>query len=175
MNSAAIALAMLLAVNAQTATAKPREPLEIYVVRGEMARLESFRADVGSVWQGGKLLEPLSSGTEHRYWAFPTRTAREARHFIFGSLNHGVQLDFEVYQEQAYYPKERAALNEVVSRCSLAFDPFFIEPDRTLVLEEERAVKSQAAGCVRAELEKTEVRQHMHIRFVTKEKDGERG
>jgi hypothetical protein len=171
---AAWCLAILLAVATHPAGAKPEEPLDIYVVRGETARLERFKSEVASEWRGGKFLEPLSSGTEHRYWAFPTRTAPEARQFIFGSMSHGVQLDFEAYQEQTYFPKERAALNVAVSRCRLASDPFFIEPDRTLVVEEEISTNSRGASCIRAELNKADVRHEMIVRYVTKPKRGER-
>jgi hypothetical protein len=170
-----LAFAILLAIATHPAVAKPKDPLDMYVVRGETASLERFKAELTREWRGGKFLERLSSGTEHRYWAFPTRTAPEARQFIFGSINHGVQLKFEAYDEQAYYPKERAALDAVIPRCSLASDPFFIEPDRTLVVEEESSTTARVAACIRTELDKADVRRGMLIRFVSKQKRGERG
>lgn len=125
------------------------ETLELYVVRGDAAALASFHKEIGKDWAGGEFLEGLSSRTEYRYWAYSTRAARDARTFMFGSINHQLRLGFEPYTQATFYPKERAALDEVRERCKLAPDPFFIEPNRTVVVDPGRQTQ-----CVTAELKK---------------------
>jgi hypothetical protein len=146
--------------------AKPKDPLDIYVVRGDSGQLERFQSEVGKGWHGGKLLDRLSSKTEYRYWAYPTRTAPEARIFMFGSMSFGLQLDFETFQETTYYPAERAALDGIASRCGLKSDPFFIEPDRTLLVDLPNAEK-EVTACITIELNKAKVDTDMPIKFVS--------
>ena len=168
-----LTLAALILVSPLHVGAEPTAKLDIYVVRGGSDALKQFKAEMARGWTGGKFLDHLSSGTEHRYWAYPTRTAPEAREFIFGSLSHGVQLDFEEYQERTYYPKERALLDAIASQCRVKSDSFFIEPDLTLVLANV-AADSTSADCVRSELSMTQIRE-MTIRFAAEKKPGERG
>jgi hypothetical protein len=146
--------------------AKPKDPLDIYVVRGDAGQLERFQSEIGKGWRGGKLLDRLSSKTEYRYWAYPRRTAPEARIFMFGSMNFGLRLGFEAYQETTYYPAERAVLDGIVSRCGLKSDPFFIEPDRILLVESQDP-KKEVTDCITTELTKAKVGNDMPIKFVT--------
>ncbi len=150
------------------------DPLDIFVVRGGTAELERFHAEVGKGWRGGKFLDRLSSKTEFRYWAYPSRSASEARTFIFGSLSFGVRLDVEAYDEATYYPKERALLDGVVSRCRLKSDPFFIEPDRPLIMENGSAQR-EGQDCARSELKKTILGRELPVRSPSVEQQTERG
>jgi hypothetical protein len=150
------------------------EPLEIYVVRGTATALKQFHAEVARDWQGGQFLPSLSSGIEYRYWAYPSRTAPQARVFIFGTMNNGVRLDFEEYQETTYYPRERVLLNSIASRCRLESASLLIEPDRTVVMTAGVTPDSARAACVRRELAKSQM-PDISIRFEAAKKPGERG
>lgn len=146
-----------------SAVAEPATSLGIYVVRGDAAQLKRFHSEIGEGWLGGEFLERLSTNIEYRYWAYPTRAARDARTFMFGSIDHQLRFDIEEYDEATSYPSERALLNEIVSRCRLKSDPFFVEPDRTLV------VKPHAGGdCVTSQLKRTFVDDGMPIEFLSK-------
>jgi hypothetical protein len=155
------------------AAAEPKDSLDIYVVRGEPAQLDRFHSEIGKGWQGGKFLEPLSSKTEYRYWAFSTRTAGQARIFMFGSMNYGLRLGFETYQQATYYPTERTLLDGIVSQCRLKSNPFFIQPDRTVLLDEQKEKESSAADCIRKELNKANI--GMPIKLLGDEGPSERG
>lgn len=155
--------------------AEPAEPLGIYVVRGSAAQLEQFHAEIAKDWKGGEFLGRLSSKTEYRYWAYPTRTAREARTFMFGSMEHGLRFDIEEYEEATYYAKEHALLNEIVSSCQITSDPFEILPNRILRLRADAALRSEQAKCVSAHLKKTDLGSEMTIEPIDVEARSERG
>jgi len=165
----------LLFVATQSTADQPKDSLDIYVVRGDAAELARFQSEVGKDWLGGKFLEPLSSKTEYRYWAFPTRTAPQARTFIFGTMNHGLRLGFETYKEATYYPKERAQLDDIISRCRLKSDPFFIEPDHIMLVKLQTQKGSEASDCIRGELDRSKLEQEMPIKFIGTEDSSERG
>ena len=142
---------------AAPAIAAPEEPHGIYVVRGSADQLEKFHAEIGKAWRGGEFLDRLSSKTEFRYWAYPTRTAREARTFIFGSMQHGLQLDIKEYDEAAHYPKERGLLRQVASRCKIASDTFEILPNGKLRLQTGPELRPKQKQCVSDGLKSTDL------------------
>ena len=155
-----------------SAGAQPKNALDIYVVRGAADQLEQFQAEIGKGWQGGEFLQRLSSRIEYRYWAYPTRSAPQAREFMFGSMDYGLRLDFETYDDAKYYPNERVQLNAIASRCGLKSDPFFIEPDRTLIVND-RDLGTQGSSCVRTELNKGGM--GMPVKYAVPEDASERG
>jgi hypothetical protein len=130
-------MAMLVQVSepAQSAFQRQRQNHTIYTVRGSADQLKRFQSEVVSSWKGGVLLADRSVPSEYHYWAFAQRTAPQAREFIFGSMMSGLQLAMDAYNEEAFFPVERAALNEIVVSCALKTDPFFITPRREIVLE----------------------------------------
>jgi hypothetical protein len=132
-----LGLALVLQVSepVQSAFQRQRQNHTIYMVRGSADQLKRFQSEVASSWKGGVLLADRSGPSEYHYWAFAQRTAPQGREFIFGSMMSGLQLDMETYEEKAFFPTERAALNDIVVSCSLKTDPFFITPRREIMLE----------------------------------------
>ncbi|MFL6729688.1 MAG: hypothetical protein ACJ8D6_11875 [Sphingomicrobium sp.] len=146
--------------------------MDIYVVRGDAGQLERFAADVGKGWQGGEYLERLSSRIEYRYWAYPTRSAPQAREFMFASMNYGLRFEIEDYDDAIYYPNERTRLNAVASRCAITLDTFFIEPNRTLIVSQ-TGLGTKGSNCIRTELNKASM--GMPIKYRSNENPSERG
>ena len=159
-----LALCTLLFETRSTA-AEPSDPLDIYVVRGDAAQLQRFDSEIAKGWLGGKFLGRLSTKSEYRYWAYSSRTASQARVFMFGSMNYGLRLDFEAYQERTYYPAERALLDEIALRCRLKSNALFIEPDRTVLVNPQAADK-EVTDCVTTELKKAKAGADMPLKLL---------
>jgi hypothetical protein len=158
-----------LLISTQVCAAEPEQPFDIYVVRGTAENLKRFQSDVGDGWKGGELLNRLSSEREYRYWAYPTREAREARVFMFGSLNYNLQFDIEPYDQSKAYPLERKLLDGIVARCVSKSDPFLIQPDRTLAVKLAPGEKFEIAECILTEVNKTDFGDEMPIGFLGNE------
>jgi hypothetical protein len=167
-----IAFLAAAAFGASSALSQPSEPLGLYVVRGSAAQLERFNAKMKD-WKGGEFLERLSSKTEYRYWAYPMRTAGEARIFMFGAMAHGLRFDIEEFDETVFYPKERASLDEFVATCRVK-DPFRIQPNRTLLIAAEPGTSFEDVDCILGELKKAHFENVMPIYFVGNEVRDER-
>ena len=127
----------------------------IYIVRGTADQLSRFQNDVGSRWAGGKLLTKDDAKGLYRYWAYPNRTAPQAREFMFGALMSGLMLDMIAYDERLPFRAERSALDEVAIGCGLTRDPFFITPDGELQVGFGPAEKPAAVTCVKEKLGRT--------------------
>jgi hypothetical protein len=90
----AIASALLVFAGEPASTLqRERHEDTIYIVRGTADQLSRFQNDVGSRWEGGKLLTKDDAQGVYRYWAYPNRTAPQAREFMFGALMSGLMLD----------------------------------------------------------------------------------
>jgi hypothetical protein len=149
--------------------AQSEETFDIYVIRGSTENLKRFHAEVGQDWTGGTFLRRLSTSKEYRYWAYPTREAREARVFIFGLMNSGLEFDIEPYNQWAAYPSERKLLDEIILRCGTKSDPFLIQPDRTLAVRLAPRETFEIAECVLNEANKAEFGEKMPIGFLGNE------
>lgn len=157
------------AARVNAAPTQSEEAFDIYVIRGSAENLKRFQSEVGQVWTGGTFLRRLSTNREYRYWAYPTRQAREARLFIFGLMNSGLQLDIEPYNQWAAYPSERKLLDEIVARCRTKSDPFLIQPDRTLIVRLAPQDKFEIAECILTEANKADFGEKMPIGFLGNE------
>ena len=153
---------------------EPVDPLEIYVLKGDAARLNRFQSEIGKGWSGGEFLARLSTKTEYRYWAYPTREAREARTFMFGSMTYGLALEFEPYDEAKAYPSERAVLDGITSQCGARPNPFSIKPNRTLQIKLQAGEKFEVADCIMTKVDAAKFGEALPIGFVGNEAIGEK-
>ena len=142
----ALALVLASAVQAQTLQ-RERHDHTIYIVAGSADQLDRFHEDVGSRWQGGRLLEKDSGRGVAHYWAFSERTAPQAREFIFGSMLSGLKLDMKAYDEKQSFPTERSELDSIAIGCGFESDPFFITPLRELQIRRVADVTQDKAEC----------------------------
>lgn len=158
---------------ANTDLTQSGETFDIYLIRGTTENLKRFQSEVGQGWTGGTFLRRLSTNREYRYWAYPTREAREARVFIFGLLNSGLQFEIEPYNQWAVYPSERKLLDDIVARCGTKSDPFLIMPDRTLAVRLAPREKFEIAECILTEANKADFGEKMPIGFLGNEAPSE--
>jgi len=127
----------------------------IYLVHGTGDQLSRFQADVGSHWEGGRLLSKDDPQGLYRYWAYPDRSAPQAREFMFGAMTSGLFLDIISYDERLSFRAARSALDEIAAACGFARDPFFITPVGELRVSFDAKEPSRAVNCATNKLKRT--------------------
>ena len=149
------ALALLLLTGEPTSTLqRQRHDDTIYIVRGTAAQLTRFQADMASNWKGGRLLTKDDAQGLYRYWAYPGRTASQAREFMFGAMQSGLFLDIVAYDERLPFRGERTALDQIAVGCGLTHDPFFITPVGELEINFDIAEQPKAVTCATQKLKR---------------------
>ena len=152
----ATASALLYVVGDQTPTLqRERHDDTIYIVRGTADQLSRFETEIGSQWKGGRLLTKDEAQGIYRYWAYPSRTAPQAREFMFGALMSGLNLDMIEYDERLPFRSERTSLDDIANSCGLTRDPFFITPVGELQVSFDPAEKKEAVACAQDKLHRT--------------------
>jgi len=148
-------LLALLFLAAEPAASLQRQPHDdtIYLVRGTADQLSRFQNEIGLRWQGGKLVGKDEAQGVYRYWAYPDRTAPQAREFMFGAMRLGLFLDILAYDERLQFRGERATLDEIATGCGLTHDPFFITPSGELEVSFDAAEAPRAVSCATQKLE----------------------
>ncbi|MFL6760638.1 hypothetical protein [Sphingomonas sp.] len=151
----AIASALLLLSGEPTSTLqRQRHDDTIYIVRGTVDQLTRFQTDIASHWDGGRLLTKDDAEGLYRYWAYPDRTAPQAREFMFGAMRSGLFLDIIAYDERLPFRGERSALDAIATGCGLIHDPFFITPMGELKVSFDTAEPPQAVSCATKKLKR---------------------
>jgi hypothetical protein len=152
----AAAFALIFATGA-SATELQRQSHDdtIYIVRGSIEKLTQFQNRIGSHWRGGRLLTEDKADGLYRYWAYPDRTAGQAREFMFSALMSGLFLDIVPYDERLPFRVERSALDDIAISCGLAHDPFFITPVGELKVSFANTEPPQAVTCARQKLKRS--------------------
>ena len=155
MNSVLAIIALTLAGQPTTMLQRQHHDDTIYTVRGTAEQLAHFQADVGSSWKGGTLL--TKDDGLYRYWAFPDRTAPQAREFMFAAMRSGLFLDIIAYDERISFRAERTSLDQLAVSCGFASDPFFITPAGELKITFD-AADAGAIRCANDKLHASELR-----------------
>jgi hypothetical protein len=119
----------------------------IYVVRGGADQLVRFENDVGLGWKGGRLLKK-ENGTYY-YWAYPDRTAPQARELMFGAMASGLTLDVQDYDQNSWFPAARTTLDNIAISCGFRKDPFFVTPAGDLQVVFDGHGSPKAIECAR--------------------------
>ncbi len=153
--SAIFAAAAVIGLLAQTPAAeleRERHDDTIYIVHGTRDQLARFDTDIAARWMGGKLLAKDNDQGAYSYWAFPDRTAPQAREFMFGAMSAGLALDILEYDERKSFPAERSTLDEIAISCGFRHDPFFVTPVGELKVTFSAVDGEQLANCVTRKL-----------------------
>jgi hypothetical protein len=145
----------LLAAGPTTTLQRDRHEDTIYVVQGAPDQLSRFEQDVGSRWKGGKLLK-REDGTYY-YWAFPDRTAPQARELMLGAITSGLLLDIREYDQSDWFAAARSTLDTIAISCGLQRDPFFISPAGELQMSFQGGTPGPAIDCARQKLKGAEL------------------
>ena len=153
MNQFSAAISALVLLTGGSTLERQSHDDTIYIVRGTSDELSQFEAEIGSHWAGGKLL--TKEDGSYRYWAYPDRTAPQAREFMFGAMQSGLYLDIIAYDERLPFRSERSALDDIATSCGLIHDPFFITPVGELKVSFDPTEPRQGVRCATEKLERT--------------------
>jgi hypothetical protein len=126
---------------------RPHREDTIYVLQGDLPRLEAFATKM-SDWEGGELIEKDAKSKAFYFWAYSERTASQARQFLMPAAFSGLSLEIQSYDQVLAYPELRKSADTVAAACDVRVDPFFVAPTGRVRFRPAPTMSVDQSACV---------------------------